>query len=132
MMRGIENESIDLVFADPPFNVGKQYGEGFSDKNVYYWSWCKSWVHECFRVLKSTGSIYIMTLSRHSAAFRNMLDKRGVFINEIIWKNVSSVNNKKVFGMLINQFYFMGNQQFYLQHLCGNQKRTITLGKIHN
>ena len=54
-------ESVDLVFADPPFNVGKAY----LDKRDNYREWVSQWVRECFRVLKPTGSFYCMTLTKH-------------------------------------------------------------------
>jgi len=47
----IKDEVVDTVFADPPFNLGKEYGENFSDlkPDEEYLSWCKDWIGECIR-----------------------------------------------------------------------------------
>jgi len=59
-LQSIEDGSIDLIVADPPYNVGKDYGNG-SDKQAFddYMSFTRSWLQECHRVLKPTGTIYV-------------------------------------------------------------------------
>ena len=85
----IENESIDLVFADPPFNLGKDYGEDKDNRNDYI-DWCNKWISECCRVLKQTGSIYIMNIQKNIWIFQKILnDNNFIFRNIIIWKNAS-------------------------------------------
>lgn len=97
VMREMDEASIDLVFADPPFNVGKRYGNGHSDKRADYYVWVERWVEECFRVLKDTGTIYLMTIPRHLGKLYPMLDTRGVFINHINWRNVSAARHPRSF-----------------------------------
>src|ERR1700730_18451711 len=50
----VESETIDMIFADPPFNLGKEYGERFQDSRPedVYLGWCKKWMLECTRCLK--------------------------------------------------------------------------------
>ena len=62
----IPDSSIDIVFADPPFNLGKDYGKGVSDrlKSEEYLSWSKQWLSESIRVLKPGGSIFIFNLPK--------------------------------------------------------------------
>ena len=49
----MKSEVIDTVFADPPFNIGKDYKNGYNDMvdRDAYMAWCKIWIHECCRVL---------------------------------------------------------------------------------
>jgi site-specific DNA-methyltransferase (adenine-specific) len=65
LLAAIPNGKIDAVFADPPFNLGKDYGNG-KDKdeleNGDYLSWCYRWINECVRVLKPGGAIFIYNL----------------------------------------------------------------------
>ena len=44
----LADESVDLVFADPPFNLNKDYGAGVSDrlKDTAYLDWCAAWIKE--------------------------------------------------------------------------------------
>ena len=53
----MESDSIDLVFADPPFNLDKLYPSGMDDdlKTHEYLHWCEQWLSECARVLKPGG-----------------------------------------------------------------------------
>lgn len=57
---------IDTVFADPPFNVGKEYGSRTNDSqpDEQYISWCKAWVTECARVLKPGGALFVYNLPK--------------------------------------------------------------------
>ncbi len=54
LMETMENDSIDLVFADPPFNLNKLYPSKINDnlKSEEYLNWCEKWALECARILK--------------------------------------------------------------------------------
>ena len=95
-MARMKDNSVNMVFADPPFNIGKQYN-GFKDKNLTYYDWCNSWVKECFRILDYTGTFYLMTIDRHLEEKFPMMKKYGVFINQIKWRNVSAAHDKRRF-----------------------------------
>jgi site-specific DNA-methyltransferase (adenine-specific) len=62
----IKEESVDTVFADPPFNLGKKYRKNTNDSlpESEYVEWCKTWVRECVRVLKPGGSLFIYNLPK--------------------------------------------------------------------
>ena len=98
LMVDITSESIDMIFADPPFNIGKKYG-GFSsnDNREDYYEWCYKWISEGFRLLKSTGTFYLMTIARHVFKMGCEMERHGVFINKIEWRNVSASHAKKQF-----------------------------------
>ncbi|EIK52247.1 DNA methylase N-4/N-6 domain-containing protein [Stutzerimonas stutzeri TS44] len=62
----IKADSIDTVFADPPFNLDKKYGAKAKDNlpEHKYVEWCKAWLDECIRVLKPGGSLFLYNLPR--------------------------------------------------------------------
>jgi len=69
-------ETVDCVFADPPFNLGKDYKNGFNDRvdEVRYFEWCESWILECSRILKPGGAFFVYgtpELAIHFASFMN-------------------------------------------------------------
>ncbi len=59
VMRGMKPESVDCIFADPPFNLGKDYHTKFVDKNANYVQWCCEWIREGVRLLKEGGSFFL-------------------------------------------------------------------------
>ena len=47
VLKTIESESVDMVFADPPFNVGIKYaGKASNDDRADYPEWCAAWISE--------------------------------------------------------------------------------------
>ena len=60
----IESNSVDLVFIDPPYNIGKKFSK-FKDgwpSDVEYVNWAYRWIDECIRVLKPTGTLFLWRL----------------------------------------------------------------------
>ena len=69
--------TIDCVFADPPFNLGKDYKNGFDDNKSQneYLQWCEKWIAECCRILKPGGAIFIYATPKLAIRFGNMLNE---------------------------------------------------------
>lgn len=111
-IKKIESESVDLIFADPPFNVGKFHNDRL--KAEEYYSWCENWINACFRVLKKSGTFYLMTLSRHLEKIYPMLGSRGVFINELHWRNVSASHDKRRFWGSYQPILVYGKTKEYI------------------
>lgn len=77
----IENDSIDLVFADPPFNLKKLYPSKINDdlKSDQYLQWCEEWLDECIRILKPGGSLFIWNLPKWNSTLARYLNYRLTF-----------------------------------------------------
>ena len=88
-LQQIDNETVDLIFADPPFNLGKKYGN-YNDERDDYYEWCHDWIGCCKKVLKPTGSIYIMNVQQNIWMIQKSFEDHDfLFRNIIIWKNSS-------------------------------------------
>lgn len=63
-LRKLEDASADVILCDPPYNIGKDFGND-SDKQdmTTYLKWCQEWITECLRILKPTGTLYIYGFS---------------------------------------------------------------------
>ncbi len=58
-MKQIKANSVDLVIADPPYNLGKNYGNNIDIRTFEdYMDFSRQWLHEAKRILRPTGSIY--------------------------------------------------------------------------
>jgi site-specific DNA-methyltransferase (adenine-specific) len=88
----IRDGSIDTVFADPPFNLGKEYGGSVNDrrKEDEYLKWCCKWIDECVRVLKPGGAFFLYLLPEWSSPLGYHLKTIGMhFRNTIVIGNKS-------------------------------------------
>ncbi len=82
----IPDNSIDLIVADPPYNLGKDYGND-SDKreSKEFLVWTEQWLDLVIPKLKDTGSLYIFATWRYSPEIFVFLKSRMTMLNEIIW-----------------------------------------------
>src|SRR5262245_38426352 len=69
-------ESVDLVFADPPFNIGYDY-DVYVDKRdpTHYLEWTKAWGHAVNRVLKPTGAFWLAIGDEYAAELKLIFQK---------------------------------------------------------
>lgn len=103
VLRRISSNSIDLIFADPPYGIGKDFGNDtdiFNSSNDYF-IWAKEWIDECMRVLKDDGTMYFMSSTQNMPKLDVYVDEKYNVINRIIWTYDSSgVQSKKKYGSL--------------------------------
>ena len=73
-MKKIRPASVDIIICDPPYNIGKDFGNN-SDKQQMddYLLWCDSWISECVRILKPQGTLYIYGFSEILAFIRTRI-----------------------------------------------------------
>lgn len=74
------NHSFRLVVADPPYNIGVDYGKGKkadSRSDDEYLNWCYQWMSECHRVLTPDGAIFIIINDEYAAEFVCSLKRIG-------------------------------------------------------
>jgi len=64
--REIPEASVDLAFADPPFNLNKIYSSNINDNrpDTEYLKWCREWLTQLIRVLKPGGSLFLYNLPK--------------------------------------------------------------------
>ncbi len=95
--------TIDLIFADPPYNIGKHFA-GFVDKwpsDRAYIEWCQQWLDLCTQKLSPTGTMYIMASTQSMPYIDLYLRDKVTILSRIVWHYDSSgVQAKKYFGSL--------------------------------
>lgn len=99
----IPDNSVNLIFADPPYNIGKDFA-GCKDKwksDEDYLKWCYLWIDLCIRKLKPNGAFYVMTSTQFMPFFDLYIRKKMTILSRIVWSYDSSgVQAKKFFGSL--------------------------------
>lgn len=105
----IPDGSVDLIFADPPYNIGKSFN-GRKDRwpsDEAYLSWCYNWLNLCISKLKPHGSLYVMSATQNMPHFDIFLRTRLHILSRIVWAYDSSgVQAKNYFGSLYEPILF--------------------------
>ena len=109
LQKNIEDNSIDLIFVDPPYNIGKDFN-GRKDKwttDVDYLKWCYQWIDLLLEKLKNSGSLYIMTSTQFIPYFDIYLRNKVEILSRIVWAYDSSgVQAKKYYGSMYEPILF--------------------------
>lgn len=114
----VADGSVDLVVADPPYGLGKDYGND-SDKlsGAAYHDWSAKWIDAVLPKLRDNGSLYIFCTWQHAPELFVLLKQRMTMMNEIIWdrrvpsmggstRRYSSVHDNIGFFVKARNYYF--------------------------
>ncbi len=104
----IADASVDLIFLDPPYNIGKKFnGKKYKQKDKEYLEWCYEWMNLCLKKLKKTGSMYVMTSTQFMPYFDIYLRDKIEILSRIVWYYDSSgVQAKKYYGSMYEPVLF--------------------------
>ena len=87
ILKTLEDESFQLIIADPPYNIGKDFGINQVFKDMSLWQeWCRVWLKECNRVLSSDGSIFVYGFHKYICYLQVALMEMGMTYGRMfIW-----------------------------------------------
>lgn len=118
ILADLQSKSVDLVFADPPFNLGKNYGKGVNDSlaDEHYLEWCGRWIKECVRTLKPGGAFYLFNLPRWNVELGHRLSQEGMLFRH--WIAIDIKYSLPIPGRLYPShysllYYTKGKPQFF-------------------
>ena len=140
----VKEPFADLIFADPPFNIGYKYDK-YHDKQKkhQYIAWTRDWMTVCTKVLKPHGSFYIAIGDDYAANVKIIADELGLFMrNWIIWHYTFGQQTKDKFARSHTHiFYFVKDKKNFTfndytvrvpsdRQLTYNDKRANPEGKM--
>lgn len=100
-MKALDAGSVDLAFADPPFNIGYEY-DSYDDRleSEKYLDWCRQWTAEVVRVLKPTGTFWLAIGDEYAAELKVMLQREHGLVcrSWVVWYYTFGVNCKYKFS----------------------------------
>lgn len=125
LFKSIPNDSVDCVFADPPFNLNKKYNSHVDNLlDTEYLEWCKLWINECLRVLKDNGFIFLHNIPKWLTFYANFLNYKSVFRHWISWDAMTAPMGKTLqpahYGIL---FYSKTNDRSKFKEIRYPHKR---------
>jgi len=141
VLLALPDKSVDLIFVDPPYNIGKKF-VNFIDKwpsEKEYIEWCKSWLDICVEKLSPTGTMYVMASTQSMPYIDLYLRDRLTILSRIIWYYDSSgVQAKKRFGSLYEPIlhcvrnpdaYTFNAESIMVEAKTGSQRKLIDYRK---
>jgi site-specific DNA-methyltransferase (adenine-specific) len=86
----IPSDAVNTIFADPPFNLAKRYGQLVNDNlpNQEYINWCKSWLTQCIRILKPGGALFVYNLPKWNVILGGFLSEKKLCFRHWIAVNI--------------------------------------------
>jgi site-specific DNA-methyltransferase (adenine-specific) len=104
LLRTLEQETVDLAFADPPFNLGKEYSSKINDAKTAqeYLDWCEEWLDGMIRVLKPGGALFLWNLPKWNLPLGGYLARHLTFRH---WISVDIKYSLPISGRLYPSHY---------------------------
>lgn len=120
LFQTVENESIDLIIADPPYNVGKDY-ENNQDRKGFdeYLDFTRRWLTQAQRVLKPEGSIYIFMGVRFISYLYDIVERdlKMFFNSWIVWHYTQGMGKTKGFSPRHDDILFFNKSNKFVFNL---------------
>ena len=121
LFKHIPDNSIDMTFADPPFNLKKGYNS-YHDSLEFqeYLHWCEQWISEMVRVTKPTGSIFLHNIPKWLTFYVGYLNQSAHFKHWISWDAPTAPMGKSLqpshYGILFYTKEPKGAKIYELRH----------------
>lgn len=118
-LQRIQAESVDLVVADPPYGLGKDYGNS-SDKMAAgdFLEWTEKWVLAVMPKIKPTGCLYLFATWQYAPEIFSFVKQHMIMVNEIIWdRRVPSMGGttRKFSSVHDNIGFFVKQKDYYFE-----------------
>ena len=100
-LKSLPEGTIDLAFADPPFNIGYDYDVYHDDRDCNdYLSWCGEWIGQIVRVLKPAGTFWLAIGDEYAAELKVLMQRehRLTCRSWVVWYYTFGVNCKSKFS----------------------------------
>lgn len=114
LLRNLKDNSIDLIFADPPFNISKMYPSHINDAlpEAEYLQWCEEWILELIRILKFGGSLFIWNLPKWNFRLSSIINEYISFRNWISVEFLSTLPIKnRLYPAHYSLLYFVKGER---------------------
>lgn len=131
VMSKMTSESVDVAFADPPFNLKKRYTSYRDARAVEdYVSWCAEWLREMVRVTKPTGSIFVHNIPKWLVRFASILDSSATFRHWIAWDAMGSPLGRTLMPNHYGILYYVKSKDYKFHDIRMPHRRCRSCGVV--
>lgn len=111
-LRSLKDESVDLIFADPPYNIKKAEWDTFESQEEYV-QWSLQWIEQAARILKPTGTLYVSGFSEILADLKHPASRFFTGCKWLVWHYKNKANLGSDWGRSHESLlHFRKSQQF--------------------
>lgn len=130
-LRAFDDNSVDLFFADPPYNLGYEYQVIDDNRPDHqYYEWCNVWLDEARRILKPTGSLFVMNIPKHAVILAAHLHQTMRFQHWITWKAASRRSNKALMPEHYALLWYSKTDTFTANEIRAPHKRCRSCNEL--
>ncbi len=131
VLENIPDNSVDVTFADPPFNLKKKYNSYYDEHEVgEYLSWCSDWLKEMVRITKPTGSIFVHNIPKWLVYFGSSLNESALFRHWIAWDAMGSPLGRTLLPNHYGILYYVKSENYKFFDIRMSHKRCRKCGYI--
>lgn len=113
VMKQIPDDSIDMTFADPPFNLKKSYEQYEDDKETRdYLAWGNQWLYQMVRITKPTGSIFVHNIPKWLTYYASYLNEIAYFKHWIAWDAMGAPLGKTILPNHYGILWYVKSKDF--------------------
>jgi site-specific DNA-methyltransferase (adenine-specific) len=95
VLKTLPSNCVDMIFVDPPYNLGKEYNT-YKDERDDYVTWSLKWIKECLRVLKPGGSFFLLNIPKWAHEIASELIGEYYFQRWIVWDEPAEPRGKLI------------------------------------
>lgn len=115
-LKKIESERVDLIFADPPYNIKKADWDKFESQEKYI-HWSMKWIEEAARILKKTGTLYVCGFSEILADLKHPSMRYFKSCKWIVWYYKNKANLGKDWGRSHESILHLRKSSKYIMNI---------------
>lgn len=126
----LESNFFDLIIADPPYCIGKNFGTTVWKDFQSWFKWCKDWLQECYRVLKPEGSIFVYSSHKYVGYLQTYLYSLNLHYQRmIIWYYENGLSRQKLSPITMYEpiLWFSKSKKYYYKPIREPYKSTERL-----
>ncbi len=131
IMKQIPSGSVDVTFADPPFNLRKKYGKYKDKKEITeYFNWCNEWLFQMVRITKPTGSIFVHNIPKWLTYYSASLNDMAKFKHWIAWDAMGAPLGKTILPNHYGILWYVKSDNFKFFDIRAPHRYCRTCGAL--
>lgn len=130
-LKSLPDDSVDLFFTDPPYNLNKNYDSSSDNMSEdEYIRWCVEWLTEAVRILKPGGALFLLHIPKYAIPLSAFLQTKLTFQHWIVWNAMGAYSKRPVMPAHYAILYFTKGKPAIVNEVRTEHKRCRKCGEL--